>query len=63
MGDPLWGKCGFATKRTPLKKRGQFEAVDQNAPEEIFGEVSLFLVVILGIVLAINFALVALHIG
>jgi hypothetical protein len=63
MGDPLWGKCGFATKRTPLKKRGQFEAVDHNTPEEVFGELGLFLVVILAIVLAINSVLVALHIA
>ena len=40
-----------------------FVPADPNSPEEVFGELGLVLVVILGIVLAINTVLVALHIN
>jgi len=38
------------------------DTVDFNAPDDVLGEVGLVLVVILGVVLAINAALIALHI-
>jgi hypothetical protein len=34
-----------------------------NAPEEVFGEIGLVLVIVLGIVVALNMILVGLHIG
>jgi hypothetical protein len=45
--------------------QGEFRgggSADPNSAEEVIGEVGLALVVVLGIVLAINMALVALHI-
>ena len=39
------------------------EPASSNSPEEVFGEVGLVLVVILGIALAINMLLIALHIS
>ncbi len=39
------------------------EFTDQNSPEEVFGEIGLVLIVVLGIVLAINVVLVSLHIA
>ncbi len=46
-----------------LKERErQIHAANSNSPDDVLGEVSLVLVVILGIVLAINAALVALHV-
>ncbi|MGD0191337.1 MAG: hypothetical protein ABSD74_11405 [Rhizomicrobium sp.] len=38
-------------------------AAEQNSPEEIFGEIGLVLVVVLGVVLAVNMIVVALHLG
>jgi hypothetical protein len=46
-------------------KRGEWDlvAANSNAADEVFGELGLILVVVLGVVLAINVMLVALHIG
>jgi hypothetical protein len=41
----------------------RYEPANSNSPEEIFGEVGLVLVVILGIVLAVNMLLIALHVS
>jgi hypothetical protein len=62
MRDPQWSTSGLEASR-PLTKRGRLETAGHNSAEDVFGEIGLFLVVILGIVVAINFALIALHIA
>jgi hypothetical protein len=46
-------------------KRGEWDlvAVNSNSANEVFGELGLILVVVLGVVLAINMMLVALHVS
>lgn len=66
------GWFGFDPDREPLLSRrreraaeereSMLDTVDFNAPDDVLGEVGLVLVVILGVVLAINAALIALHI-
>jgi hypothetical protein len=38
-------------------------AVDRNSPEDIFGEIGLVLIVVLGVVLAVNLIVGALHLA
>jgi hypothetical protein len=67
------GESGFGSDGEPsiprrsergLKEREwQTPAARSNSPDDVLGEVGLVLVIILGIVLAINAALVALHIA
>jgi hypothetical protein len=45
------------------RKSRQAGIANPNSADEVFGEVGLVLVVVLGVVLAINTVLVALHIG
>ena len=61
------GWFGFDHDREPSfpprsERERQIHAANSNSPDEVLGEVGLVLVIILGIVLAINAALVALHI-
>ena len=66
------GWFGFDPNREPIFPRRsertsqEHESIlgtESNAPDDVLGEVGLVLVVVLGIVLAINAALVALHIS
>jgi hypothetical protein len=63
-GDPEWDS-GLRSRfdrdfESPNRNSG---LADSNSPDEVFGEVGLILVVLLGVILAINMALTALHIA
>jgi len=55
-------KSGFAVSR-PDSERFTSAAGQENSVEEVIGEIGLVLVVILGIVVAINLVLVSLHLS
>ena len=52
---------GNAHKPTP--REWQFDTANANSPEDVLGEVGLVLVIVLGIVVAINMILIALHVA
>jgi hypothetical protein len=62
FGGPGWGELSPRYRRNAGEDQSDLVPADSNSPEEIFGEIGLVLVVVLGVVLAINMVLVALHI-
>jgi hypothetical protein len=56
---------GLSTRyaRDLQPRQWESDIANSNSTEEVFGEVGLVLVIVLGIVLAINMVLVALHIS
>jgi len=63
FGGPGWSEMPPRYRRDARQGLTDFVPAVPNSPEEVFGELGLVLVVILGIVLAINTVLVALHIN
>jgi hypothetical protein len=63
FGGPDWEDRSGRYSADVRSRNWSNEPANSNSPEEIFGEVGLMLVVILGIVLAVNMLLIALHIS
>jgi hypothetical protein len=63
LGDAGWDDPRGRYNAEVGSRNRRYEPANSNSPEEIFGEVGLVLVIVLGIVLAINTLLIALHIS
>jgi hypothetical protein len=61
FGGPEWDGLPFSYSREAQSRNLQSEPANSNSSNEVLGEVGLVLVIVLGIVLAINLTLVALH--
>lgn len=59
--DPEWDGF-FPSSRADVGSGERDASANPNSPDQVIGEVGLVLVVVLGIVLAINLVLVAFHI-
>ena len=63
LGGPAWDDLPPAYRRDAHAADTRIDHTNSNSPEEVFGEIGLVLVIVLGIVLAINMVLVGLHIA
>jgi len=63
FGGPGWGEVPPRYGRDARSDHSDSAPASSNSPEEVFGEIGLVLVIVLGVVLAINMVLVALHIS
>lgn len=63
FGGPGWGELTPRYRSDAQQDQSDSAHSSSNSPEEVFGEIGLVLVIVLGVVLAINMVLVALHVS